>query len=358
MPAEPRPLNVRKTVILGGILIAFFVYTYFIREVPGTANPVFRGQTMGTTYEVKIVGSTLSAGELQALGDDMDALLQDLNRQMSTWLPDSEISRFNQAPANVPVTISPDFKEVVSNALELHADTNGAFDPSLGPVINLWGFGEDGSIVEMPHDEAIADALSRCGMHHVSLTDDGSLVKTVNGLQINLSAIAKGYGADLVSGLLVMKGLEDHYVEIGGEVVVRGTNLTGDPWRIGIERPDPSLAPGSDLVGVVHLVDRAVATSGDYRNFRVDRTGGRRSHIIDPATGAPVSHDLVSVSVIAPTCTTADGIATAVMVMGPDRGLAWLEARGLVEGLLVVRTEQGALEQVQTSGLGAYLGPE
>ncbi len=238
IPTKPKPVNIRKTIFLAGLLITFFVYTAYIRDTPGPEKLALRGETMGTYYQVKVANSPLTQKQGVALRDDISGYLREFNAAMSTYLPDSEISTFNESASIEPFPVSPEFARVAWYSLQLSGQTGGAFDPTLDPLINLWGFGHEGSRDETPSPDAIAAAHQKCGYQHLSVPDATHLVKDLPGLQLNLSAVAKGAAVDGLSLLLLDEGLTNTYVDIGGEIAVRGSNPDGIAWRIGIDLPD------------------------------------------------------------------------------------------------------------------------
>jgi thiamine biosynthesis lipoprotein len=312
-----------------------------------------RGETMGTTYSVRIAGRpALSAERLQAL---LTERLGQVNASMSTWDPRSEISRINAAPADTPLRLGADLRIVLAAALALSRATDGAFDPTVGPLVNLWGFGPDRGSGE-PLPGAVAEIQRRIGYRHAELEGD-VLTKTREGLQLDLSAIAKGFGVDALARVLEANGIRDYVVEIGGDLVVRGHNPQGQPWGIGIERPDEAAPPGEALQAVVRLEAGALATSGTYRRFKRAQ-GGVRHHIIDPRTGYPTQPTLAEVTVYAPDCMTADGIATALMVLGVREGMAWVEARPGIEALFVEEGADRTLRRQFSSGFPALQPPQ
>ena len=308
---------------------------------------------MGTTYSIRVADPAFHRRDRPKLQADVDAALAEVNRQMSTYLPDSEISRFNRAGADDPVVISPDFQLVVRRALEIAEATGGAFDPTVGALVNLWGFGPDGLRREAPAAEQIAAARATTGWRHLHLAADGRLEKDVADLKLDLGAIAKGFGVDRVAALLRERGLANFLVEIGGETLGAGRNAQGESWRIGVLKPDGS----TDLQGVARLTDgRAIATSGDYRNFYRDENGELRAHIIDPRTAAPAHHAVASVSVLADDCLTADALATALFVLGPDEGIPLLTSRFPgVETLFLLRRNPNAFDELATPGFSTAL---
>lgn len=321
---------------------------------PVSSHAVLAGHTMGTTYSIRIAHVQVRPRDLQRLQADVDAALAEVNRQMSTWDPDSEISRFNRAGANESVAISPDFRLVVRRALGIAEATDGAFDPTVGALVNLWGFGPDGLRRAAPTPDQIAAARATTGWRHLHFTPDDRLEKNVADLKLDLGAIAKGFGVDRVAALLRERGLANFLVEIGGETLGVGVNAAGEPWRVGVQRPDGS----ANLQGVARLTDgRAIATSGDYRNFYRDENGELRAHIVDPRTAAPVGHAVASVSVLAGDCLTADALATALFVLGPDEGLPLLAARFPgVEALFLVRDGADGFREIATPGFGLATG--
>lgn len=317
----------------------------------GTPEPLqMTGPTMGTAYHVKL--TALSAGvELAQLQHDVDALLGEINDQMSTYLPESEVSRFNRAPAEQWFEVSPAVVQVVIEAQEVSRQTGGALDITVEPLVELWHFGPAGvsdvtgqAELHAPTDETINAARQRIGWQKLSVqVDPPALRKSVDGLQIDLSSVAKGYGVDRVAQLIEDRGITGYMVEIGGEVRAAGHRPDGRPWRIGIERPDVGRRQAQ---WVVPLADASLATSGDYRNF-FDDDGRRYSHIIDPSTGRPVEHPAASVSVLADACMKADAWATAMLVLGPERGYDLAESRAMAV-LFVSRADGSFITRATT----------
>jgi thiamine biosynthesis lipoprotein len=275
--------------------------------------------------------------------------LEQINLSMSTFRPQSEISRFNASNDSQPLKISADFLRVMLCAREIFHLTDGAWDGTVDPLVNLWGFGKQGAITAVPADEAIAEARKRVGFDRIEVMATGHLKKRQPDVSLDLASIAKGYGVDQVAILLHGLGYKNYLVEIGGEVYAAGVRLDGTSWRVGINQPSAQ-ASTQEVYTVLRLHNCAMATSGDYRNFYQlgDRTV---SHIIDPHSGMPLDNKVVSVSVIADTCALADGLATGLMVMGPQKGLELLERLPGVEGLIVVRHGDGRLENFASKGL-------
>ncbi len=339
---------------------------------PGARYHRFGGQTMGTDYVVTLCGGNTCN---PTLSQAAEAELQRVNTQMSTWQPGSEISRFNAAPAGEWLAISEEVAEIVFLSQKLARLSEGAFDITVGPLVDLWGFG---SVAQraVPTEAAIAVAASRVGHGGLQARrNPPALRKRVEGLRLDLSAIAKGHAVDRLAALLDNAGCTDYLIDIGGEVRVRGTNPKGEAWRVGIEAPtkdgatlarrmkpiDPARwlgtgtrlgEPDRDIVRILRLTDVAVATSGDYRNLR--RIGEATfSHTIDPRTGRPLAHRMASVTVIAETAALADGLATLINVLGPDNGLDFANRTG-VAALALVRGDE-RFEERYTEAMREYV---
>lgn len=307
------------------------------------------GQTMGTTYLVKIAGAAPEEALAAELRAAVEERFEQLNRQMSNYRPDSELSRFNAAASTEPFPVSAEFARVVRQALDLSRASAGAFDPTVGPVVDLWGFGAPGRRAELPTETEVEAMRALCGAAHLQVTPDGALQKDLPGLRLDLGGIAKGYGADVAAQALRDRGYSNVFVSVCGEIVAFGTNPDGQPWQVGVERPIQDLPRGADHVAVVPLSGRALSTSGDTYNYFRDAAGNSYAHILDPATGRPVRNTLASVTVIAPCGLVADGLATTLYVMGPDRGLAWIEGRSDCAALFVVRTGEDEFKLVPSS---------
>ncbi len=282
------------------------------------------GQTMGTTYHITAVDPPVSR---QVLLDAVEQKLAHVNARLSNWDPNAEVSQFSSLAQTAPVPVSADFAAVISTAAKVHEQSNGRFDVTLGPLINLWGFGPRKPGDPIPSAEAIRQALTRVGQSRLLRFDEAAqtLAKSSADVEVNLGAIAKGYGVDAVAASLRAAGVENYLVEIGGDLVTRGRNKNGQRWQIGIEKPVPD-ARAVQLI--VPVSDFGLATSGDYRNF-FEADGVRYSHIIDPATGRPINHRTTSVTVIAENAMLADAWATAMLVLGAKAGLAIANQQGL-----------------------------
>jgi len=250
----------------------------------------------------------------------------------------SEISRFNRTPANNPFKLSTDFYQVLLESLHLYRITDGAWDGTVKPLVDLWGFGSRKGTDTLPAPGQIKNALARTGFHKLTLADH-LLTKQEAGITLDLGSIAKGYGVDAIAQLFSANGIKNFLVEIGGELVGSGKNKRGHPWVVGITRPEKKgLSPA--LYRTISLENRAIATSGNYRNF-FERDGQLFSHIIDPKTGFPVGNKVVSTSVIAENCTIADGLATALMVMEVQKGIDLVNSLPNIECLIIQKQGSG-----------------
>lgn len=302
-----------------------------------------RGEGLGTTWTVRWMGEPSPA----AAEEVVVAALSEVDAAMSTWRDDSELARIRAADG--PVAVSWETRHVVRAAVDLARETGGAFDPTVQPLVELWGF--HGKVpAAVPTEAEVAAAMSGVGWHRVAVTE-----ATVDsgGTALDLSAIAKGWAVDRVAQALVGAGAASFLVEVGGETRVAGEGAHG-PWTVGVERPQVGSSPGSDLYAVVRPRHGAVATSGNYRS-RVTIAGESFGHTLDPRLGRPVESAVRSATVIAPDCLTADGLATALMVLG-EGGLAHIEARPGVEALLLLERD-GALVEATSSGFEAFRIP-
>jgi thiamine biosynthesis lipoprotein len=290
-----------------------------------------RGNTMGTYYQVKYVLSAAQQDDnrfsLSAIKSDIDQRLELVNEQMSTYRPNSELSRFNRAEKSLEVSAAT--RGVIEASLTLFEQSKGAFDVTVGPLVNLWGFGPDKKANKVPSAQLIAEKQKIVGSQYLSVNGN-TISKAIPELYVDLSAIAKGYGVDVIAAYLQEMGINNYLVDIGGELSLKGKKPQNNPWIVAIEGP----VEGQSVQRVINVGDNAIATSGDYRNY-FEFDGLRYSHTIDPNTGKPISHKLVSVTVINKSSMTADGLATAITVLGPKPGLAFAEKYNLAVYLLV-----------------------
>lgn len=312
------------------------------------------GQTMGTVYNIKLVNKSLDEKLLSEISVAIDSSLKQVNQKMSTYIAKSEISLFNNHYDTTVFTISSEFSQVIKEAQRVNQISSGAFDITVNPLVNLWGFGSKSDMRKMPSDIQIKAILKIIGSEHIKFVDENTLKKDIPELEIDLSAIAKGYGVDVVVGVLNKFNQDNFMVEIGGEVFTRGKNIINEKWKIGIDKPKYLALPGQDLQNILSISNVGLATSGDYRNY-FEFDGKIYSHTINPKTGKPVTHNLASVTIVAPNCMQADALATAVLVMGIEDGLKLLESLENVEGYFLARISLSEFEEVLTSGFDKYL---
>lgn len=303
---------------------------------------LLQGMTMGTTYNIKVVATPEHVESLK-LHSKIETVLKQVNQEMSTYIPNSEISLFNKSNSRDIFEISNGFSRVLKESIRLGELSNGKLDITVGPLVNLWGFGPEQRPEKVPSENILASTLTRVGLKNLHLNGN-QLSKDIPNLFIDLSTTAKGYGVDVVAELIEANGIVNYLVEIGGEMRLKGFKHTGELWAIAIEKP--LLDPSGEQRAVHQVIipkDNAVATSGDYRNY-FETDGQRFSHIIDPATGKPINHNLVSVTVIHPSSMTADGLSTTLMVMGNDQGMKFAVENNLA-ALFIYKTDHGFSEQ-------------
>lgn len=305
------------------------------------------GRTMGTTYNIKIVTGYFEA--VSDLQEKIDRRLKEINMSMSTYERDSDISRFNSMTSvHERFYVSEDFFYVMKAAEKLYRLSKGAWDGTIKPLVNLWGFGNTATKHNIPQKAEIDRLLSDIGFGHIEISNDRYLRKKKASVSLDLASIAKGYAVDQISKLIRENGFTDFLVEIGGEVFASGYNKNGTPWRVGINWPAGDAA-SNRVYKVVLLHNRSLATSGDYRNF-FEINGKRYSHVINPLTGYPVDNGVASVSITADTCTYADGLATAAMVMGHIKGIELIESLDNVEALFILKPPNGDLVDYYSKG--------
>jgi thiamine biosynthesis lipoprotein len=343
----------RTTLIVLGFVWATVVSSG--NSAPADDFPVIRwqGRTMGSPYMVQIVGTNLTPAQVATLKAGVEERLQEVNRQMSHYQPDSELSQFNRAPAHTPFKVSSEFAHVVRFSLEINRRSQGAFDPTLAPVINLWGFGEKTDQHAVPPEAELKAALKMTGCSHLSVTAKDELVKDIPGLTINLSAVAKGFGVDEMVRLLRSHGLTNLYASIAGEVRVTGQNPRGTNWQVGISAPVAHWNEDDPMAAVASLSNQALSTSGDYQKFFTDAQGRRLSHIIDPKTGWPVQHNVGGVTVVAPDSMTADALSTSLFVLGAEAGVKFIETWTNAAAVFIVRESDGRYRQIPSSRFAA-----
>lgn len=297
--------------------------------------PVIRGETMGTSYSVtyQAEGNRVVRKRLK---DQIENILKDINQKMSTYIDDSELSLLNQISMQFPVVISEELFYVINSAQSISELTGGAFDVTIGPLVNLWGFGPvQGN--KVPTENDISFVMEQVGYEKLILDETSSTIsKTTDMMYIDLSAIAKGYAVDRIAMHLDMLNINNYLVDIGGDMLGKGKNKNEQAWQIGVEKPDPY---ARDVQTIVSLDNMGMATSGDYRNY-FEQDGVRYSHTLDPTTGKPVMHNLASVTVLHAQCMQADALATALLVMGADAGMVLAEKLELPV-YMIFKTEAG-----------------
>jgi len=299
--------------------VAFVAVSLFLssclKNPDQDALVVYSGATMGTTYSIKVAGfpEGLDREQIKA---EIDVLLERINRSMSTYIPESEISQFNRFDSTSWFSVSAIMINVLTESIRVSALTNGAFDVTVAPLVNLWGFGAKNQTLTVPSDDIINLLKKKTGYRKIKVRVVEKLIgKRYPDLTIDLSAIAKGFAVDQVGDHLENRGLKNYLVEIGGEIRTSGFKGSKTRWIVGIERPKV----GERVIHqVIAMGDYSMATSGDYRNY-FEKDGERFSHLIDPQSGKPINHKLASVSVIHRSCMTADAFATAFMVLGPAK---------------------------------------
>ncbi|MCB5185246.1 FAD:protein FMN transferase [Methylobacillus gramineus] len=322
------------------------------RQLPGGFVHSLSGQTMGTTWTVRYVAVDDVSGDQVA--EAIQAALDQVNEEMSTWLERSAISQFNQAAAGSWHHLTHGFATVLKKAIEIAALTDGTFDPTIGPLVNIWGFGPDSyhAASQRAQPPPIADILlnlARCGWQKLQFNQSNQTLLQTGSVYLDFSGIAKGYGVDQVVVALRTLGLAHFLVEVGGELYGSGIKPDGHPWWVALERPQQE--SGLDE-NVVALHGMAIATSGDYRRY-FEHHGKRYAHTIDPHTGFPVEHAPVSVTVLHTSCMEADALATALTVMGLRRGLAYANTHGIAA--LFIVNESGSLSAHDSPALAEML---
>ncbi|UJH68162.1 FAD:protein FMN transferase [Allomuricauda sp. SCSIO 65647] len=299
------------------------------------------GQALGTTYAI-----TYIADEQLDYQSEIDSVFAVVNQSMSTYIPTSDISKINNGDSTV--TVDAMFKEVFQISKEIYQSTDGYFDPTVGILVDAWGFGPG---EQLNLDSAKVDSLLRfVGWEKVQLNPDNTITKRYANIRFDFNAIAKGYAIDRLGSLLDQKKIDNYLVEVGGELLAKGTNkISGKRWTVGID--DPQVEGGRRLKRIIFLKDRAMASSGNYRKFRIDSvTGEKFVHTIDPKTGFTKNAKVLATSVIADDCATADGYATAFMAMDLERSKNILKEQPVLEAYIIYLDDEGETKEYMTSG--------
>lgn len=343
MHRSPTNLSSHATMLKTTIAILLTVAALSPGCVQNAKVQALGGQSMGSTWSVKYVGTDAS---IAATRSAIIARLDLVDRQMSTWKSDSDLSRFNSAPASTWHVLPDELFGVLDEALKLAADTAGAYDPTVGPMVDLWGFGP-GATRREPPDPALIDALrARVGWRHVQLDRPAHRAWQAGGVHVDLSSIAPGFAVDQIADYLQQHSIPDYLVEVGGELRAQGSKPDGTAWQVAIQRPLDNDTADDSVVAehVVSLRQAALGSSGDYRHFFEDR-GRRYAHRIDPRTGYPLDNGIASVTVMREHCIDADSLATALSVLGVEQGMDYAN-RHAIAALLIVRKDDGFEEHM------------
>lgn len=330
----------RKRILAVLFLLFLVIGTFFV--LSRSRYHTSEGRIFGTTYHVKYAGT-------QQLNQEIIEELRKVDHALSIFNDTSVISRFNRNETYVPNEM---FEEVVKLSQQLAAQTDGAFDITVEPLVNAWGFGFKNKENVTPSQIDSLKAFVGYEKLHIA---NNAFSKKDPRLALDCGAVAKGYGVDRIAKLLSEKGCTNYMVEIGGEVVVKGKNPKGKPWSLGINKPvEDSTQTNNEIQSIIQLTDKAVATSGNYRNFYY-KDGQKYAHTIDPKTGYPVQHSLLSATVVASSCTRADALATAFMVMGVEKAKTFVSAHTDADAYLIFASPDGTLHTWMSEGMKKHL---
>ena len=330
--------------------LVIFVFLFSCSENKRTQK--ISAMTMGTTYNITYINNSMMSGK------DIESKIKDIlyridKVEMSTWEKTSELSRFNLSKNTEEQFISPSLYKVISKAQEISQLTDGAFDVTVMPLVNLWGFGWKGRVKSSISEEKIDSIRPIVGYQNLIL-DNGKLKKKNANTMVDLSAIAKGFAVDEVSEYLNEIGITNYLVEIGGEVRAKGLNEKNMEWRIGIDKPSLNISSQKELQEILSISGWSLATSGDYRNFYI-KDNKRLSHTINPKSMRPVEHQLGSVTVLAKDCMTADALATACMVLGKEKSLELINSLTDVEAMFIERVKEGSYKDTYTENFEKFI---
>ncbi len=353
---QPKTLTKRALLtMVTGLFVLTALTVWRLSQRPAGESAIglplvtLHGETMGSTYTIKAVAPPISES---TIAQGVTAILEDVDAKMSTYRDDSEIARFNASASTEPFPMSRETLTVMALALEVSRASGGAYDITVGPLVNAWGFGPVGPARE-PTPEEIQQLAERTGYEHLSVDIEAGTAQKANpALYCDLGSIAPGYAVDLIAAWFASKRIHDFMIEVAGEVRTGGSNDRGLPWKLGIRKP---IAGSEELQRVIELSGKALATSGDYQNFYM-RNGRRISHIIDARTGQPAASHLASVTVIADNCATADAYATALTVLGPEAGLALAEEKNLA-ALFVLRESDNTFTERPSADFSMQFPP-
>ena len=324
------------------VLLGIFLLFAACNSGPKTPEKqILRGDALGTTYGISYISKTPLLTSAA-----MDSLLQVVNQSMSTYWPDSDISSINRGDTSV--TVEPMFREVFQYSEQIFKATEGYFDPTVGPLVNAWGFGPEKALEMTPN--RVDSLMAYVGFSKVSLLPSGKIEKSDPAIYFDFNAIAKGYTLDRIALVLDRLGMTDYLIELGGELVAKGRNTISEKqWLVGIDHPKNE--DRNNPIVLVQLEDRALASSGNYRKFRVDpETGEKFVHTINPLTGYSENSATLAASVLAPNCALADGYATAFMAMGYEKAITLAASLEDIEVYLIFVNTEGALDQYMSEG--------
>lgn len=317
------------------LMITLVVYLNKNNQTP-TGPILFEGATMGTSYHIKVIPARSAQIDVKRVSGAISARLDEIDHLMSTYKADSEISVFNQHQENQWVNVSKETLNVIQAGQRVSKLSDGAFDMTIGNLVNLWGFGPTINLDSIPQQHKIGALINQIGYQKLQLTTQPpQLLKTAPEIYLDLSAIAKGYAVDAIAKVLLDLHINDFMVEIGGEIITHGFKSESTPWVIGIQSP---ATVEQSVQKRLYLTDIAMATSGDYRNY-FEQDGVRYSHTIDPRTGHPINHQLASVTVISSSCMLADAYATAIMVLGPTAGMEFANKNNIAIFMIIKEGE-------------------
>lgn len=330
----------KKNIIYSLIVLALMLIVYQYRKATQSEPQrliELRGPTMGTTYQIKYIGS-------RVMQKEVDSLLVAFNQSLSTYIPESEISVFNQQDSFS--FQSPYFLQVIQGSKKIYEMTEGAFDPTVLPLVKAWGFGpKKDSVLKDPNLDSL---LAYIGFDKISF-DEKNIHKKKSGIQLDFNAIAQGQSTDVIAAYLEKNGVSRYMIEIGGEVICKGKNPSDELWSIGIENPYSEEKGGDKIFAIVNLENAALATSGNYRKFYI-RDGKKYPHTINPKTGRPVEHSLLSATVVTASCMDADALATSFMVMGKDKAIEFVKKHADIH-IFLIYEENGKLQTYMSDGM-------
>ena len=315
-----------RTMLLGVVILLAGCDNASAPATPKAQVTVLDGKTMGTFWRVSVVG--LDQNRAENLRQKVQTLLDGDDQLLSTWKSDSALMRFNQSQSTTPWPVSEGMADIVTESLRIGQKTQGAMDITVGPLVNLWGFGPDKQPVKTPTQAQIDAAKARTGLQNLTVINRAGqqyLQKAIPDLYVDLSTVGEGYAADHLARLMIEEGISRYLVSVGGALVSRGMNADGQPWRVAIQKPTDR---ENAVQAIVDINGHGISTSGSYRNY-YELDGKRISHVIDPQTGRPITHKLVSVTVIAPTALEADGWDTGLMVLGTEKAQQVVREQGL-----------------------------